>query len=212
MVGRAGQLHRGGLAPHADRQVRTKSSLSTRARTRLSLSHTHTLHTPHSTPVNVKKYVAQGKCQHADLYLGLILHRLQSWSRGGISQEMVHEAFRQGAKRSGFASLLFQILDGEVWGKAERNGLYMDQYALLFRETGKHLKLPNMEFAVHNGHDLPVMKKHEVHPMFAYASADAFSEMLLPCPWYVLPAANEVRSHPDWAPLDLEGFEARPTK
>lgn len=50
--------------------------------------------------------------------------------------------------------------------------------------------------------------------MFAYASADAFTEVLLPCTWYVLPLAAEISSSAGakgakWAPLPLEEFKAR---
>jgi len=53
----------------------------------------------------------------------------------------------------------------------------------------------------------------EVHPIFAYASAEAFSEMLVPCPWYILPLVEEVGlRRKGWRPLDLEGFRAREGK
>lgn len=49
--------------------------------------------------------------------------------------------------------------------------------------------------------------------MFAYASADAFTEMLVPCTWYVLPLAASVAANQDsWAPLGLEEFKARADK
>ena len=49
--------------------------------------------------------------------------------------------------------------------------------------------------------------------MFAYASADAFTEMLVPCTWYVLPlAATVAEEAATWAPLPLEEFKARAGK
>ncbi len=49
--------------------------------------------------------------------------------------------------------------------------------------------------------------------MFAYASADAFTEMLVPCTWYVLPlAATIAEEAATWAPLPLEEFKARAGK
>jgi hypothetical protein len=50
--------------------------------------------------------------------------------------------------------------------------------------------------------------------MFAYASGDAFTEMLVPCTWYVLPLAASVAQEQEkgWAPLGLEAFKARAGK
>lgn len=54
--------------------------------------------------------------------------------------------------------------------------------------------------------------------MFAYASADTFNEMLLPCTWYVLPLAATIadeqtaRGGNSWAPMPLADFEARSGK
>ncbi len=55
-----------------------------------------------------------------------------------------------------------QIIGGNVYGRAEGNSLYIDRYAGLFVNTLRHLKMPDMELALHNGMDLPVMLKHEV--------------------------------------------------
>ena len=164
-------------------------------------------------PVNIQEWVEQGHCKHADMYLGLILDRLRPWSQGGISQRMIEEAVRLGKERTNLGSLLYQIVDGDVYAKAEGNNLDIDVYARLFLDVLQVLKLPNMEFGVFTGRDLPVMLRHEVHPIFAYASAEAFSEMLVPCPWYILPLVEEVGLRPKgWKPLDLEGFRAREGK
>ena len=55
-----------------------------------------------------------------------------------------------------------QIIGGNVYGRAEGDSLYIDCYAGLFANTLRHLKMPDMELALHNGLDLPVMLKHEV--------------------------------------------------
>ena len=55
-----------------------------------------------------------------------------------------------------------QIIDGNVYGRAEGKSMYIDRYAGLFANTLRHLKMPDMELALHNGMDLPVMLKHEV--------------------------------------------------
>ena len=60
-------------------------------------------------PVNIKRWVEQGKCKHADKYLGQILDRLRVWSNGGISQGMIEDAVRVGRERSGFAGLHYQV-------------------------------------------------------------------------------------------------------
>ena len=128
---------------------------------------------------------------------------------------MVEEAARQAkAKSDNWASLLYQIIDGRVYAKNDGADMYIDRYAGLFINTLRYIKMPNIEFALHNGKDLPVILRHEVHPVFAYASADAFAEMLLPCPWYVMALANAVgnQEQEGWEPMDLETFKRREGK
>lgn len=188
---------------------------------RNSENHLFHLPSPPDGPVNLKAWVQDGKCQHADKYLALILDRLLPWSnsnsdgRGGISARMVEEAARQAkANSDGYASLLYQIIDGRVYAKNDGADMYIDRYAGLFINTLRHIKMPNMEFALHNGKDLPVILRHEVHPIFAYASADAFVEMLLPCPWYVMALAAAIGNQGEQGlePMGLEAFKKRKAK
>lgn len=67
------------------------------------------LHASKDGPVNIKRWVEQGKCKHADKYLAQILDRLRVWSNGGISRGMIEEAVRVGRDRSGFAALHYQV-------------------------------------------------------------------------------------------------------
>ncbi len=60
-------------------------------------------------PVNIKKWVDQGHCKHADMYLAQIVDRLRPWSSGGIARGMVEEAARVGRNRSTFAGLHYQV-------------------------------------------------------------------------------------------------------
>lgn len=49
-----------------------------------------------------------------------------------------------------------------MYARSNGNDLYIEMYAGLLVHTLRHLRLPDMEFALHNGKDLPVMQKHEV--------------------------------------------------
>jgi hypothetical protein len=55
----------------------------------------------------------------------------------------------------------------------------VSQDAELWYLWARHIRVPDAEFALHNGKDLPVMLKHEVNPILAYATADAFTEVSL---------------------------------
>lgn len=88
-----------------------------------------------SGPVNIKEWVGQGKCKHADLYLAQILDRLQPWSNGGISRGMIENAARKGEERSNFGGLHYQIVDGNVYARSEGNNYWVEFYAGLFANT-----------------------------------------------------------------------------
>ena len=148
-------------------------------------------------PKSLFQWYNEGRCEGANLYLPYLLKQYQTWSnadqtRGGITKGMTDRSLSTGKSRSGFASLLYQILNDKLYSTFLGNKLYMDSYAALLFNTLTYISTPNTEFVVHNGKDLPVMLKHEVNPIMAYASADAFTEILIPCPWYILPLSQEI--------------------
>lgn len=58
--------------------------------------------------------------------------------------------------------LSLQVIGGQVYGRSRGNGLYSEFYAGLLDHTLRHLQVPDVEFALHNGKDLPLLAKHEV--------------------------------------------------
>jgi hypothetical protein len=42
--------------------------------------------------------------------------------------------------------------------------------------------------------------------MLAYGVGDAFTEVPLPCPWYVLPLAQRLHKEVDWKPLSRDEY------
>jgi hypothetical protein len=51
-----------------------------------------------------------------------------------------------------------------------------------------------------------------VHPILAYATGDAYTEILIPCQWYVFGAAVRVALEYDWKPIPYEAWLAKQKK
>lgn len=45
--------------------------------------------------------------------------------------------------------------------------------------------------------------------MLAYGVGDAFTEVPLPCPWYVLPLAQRLHDEADWKPISRDEYMAK---